>query len=53
MGGINKDAAREFLQHLTQHIDVSDNSVRFVGRDVLLPDPYKTQQGSHCERVEQ
>jgi len=41
------------FHYLMQHINISDNKVRFVGHDVLLPDTYKTQQDTHFEAVEQ
>ena len=45
--------AREILQHLTQHIDVTDSKVRSVGREVISPGKYKTQQDTLCETLEQ
>jgi len=38
---------------LTQHTDILDNYIGNLCCDVLLSDPYKTQQDSHCETVEQ
>jgi hypothetical protein len=43
------------FHHLTKRTDISEDDVRNVCRGVLSPDTriYKTQQGTHCDTMEQ